>query len=265
MNKQTSLPGKDASWTKRTDTPLTPMKGPSSKPSPRKNGSSNTRTSTSLTASTNWTDQSRLFCSGWELGTTDLMPTVQQVHTLASLRCVHATLTWPQNIYYITANHMMLWGGTCGQNWYHWGTSSMATWRSWGGQPLSWGRRASSVRVRREKKFSPSLSLSEISLQYNLKFSGKALSLCACLSVRHLPSVQPQIQWKSSLSLSACLSVRHLPSVQPQIQWKSSLSLSACLSVRHLPSIQPQIQWKILSLSLSSPWDNRTRWLGVKH
>ena len=38
---------------KGTDTPLTPMKRPSSKPSPRKNGSSNTQTITSQTASTN--------------------------------------------------------------------------------------------------------------------------------------------------------------------------------------------------------------------
>ena len=36
MNKQTGLLGKEASWTKRTDTPLTPMKRPSSKSSPRK-------------------------------------------------------------------------------------------------------------------------------------------------------------------------------------------------------------------------------------
>ena len=36
MNRQTSLPGREASWNKRTDTPLTLMKRPSSKPSPRK-------------------------------------------------------------------------------------------------------------------------------------------------------------------------------------------------------------------------------------
>ena len=35
MNKQTGLLGKEASWTKKTDTPLTPMKRPSSKRSPR--------------------------------------------------------------------------------------------------------------------------------------------------------------------------------------------------------------------------------------
>ena len=58
---------------------LTPMKRPSSKPSPWKDGSSNTQTSTSQTTSTDWTDQSRLFCSTWELGTTELMPNVQQV------------------------------------------------------------------------------------------------------------------------------------------------------------------------------------------
>ena len=49
MNKQTGLPGREASWTKGTDTPLTPMKRPSSKSSPRKNGSSNTQTLTSQT------------------------------------------------------------------------------------------------------------------------------------------------------------------------------------------------------------------------
>ena len=79
MNKQTGLPGREASWNKRTDTPLTPTKRPSSKPSPRKNGSSNTQTKTSQTASTNWTGQSRSFCSGWELDTTDLTPTCTQV------------------------------------------------------------------------------------------------------------------------------------------------------------------------------------------
>ena len=36
MNKHTGLPGREASWDKRTDTPLTLMKRPSSKPSPRK-------------------------------------------------------------------------------------------------------------------------------------------------------------------------------------------------------------------------------------
>ena len=36
MNRQTSLPGREASWNKRKDTPLTLMKRPSSKPSPRK-------------------------------------------------------------------------------------------------------------------------------------------------------------------------------------------------------------------------------------
>ena len=36
MNMQTGLPGREASWNKRTDTPLTPTKRLSSKPSPRK-------------------------------------------------------------------------------------------------------------------------------------------------------------------------------------------------------------------------------------
>ena len=36
MNKQAGLLGKEANWTKRTDTPFTPMKRPSSKPSPSK-------------------------------------------------------------------------------------------------------------------------------------------------------------------------------------------------------------------------------------
>ena len=36
MNKQTGLPGREASWNKRTDTPLKLMKRPSSIPSPRK-------------------------------------------------------------------------------------------------------------------------------------------------------------------------------------------------------------------------------------
>ena len=36
MSKQTGLPVREASWDKRTDTPLIPMKRPSSKPSPRK-------------------------------------------------------------------------------------------------------------------------------------------------------------------------------------------------------------------------------------
>ena len=36
MSKQTGLPGREASWNKRTDIPLILMKRPSSKPSPRK-------------------------------------------------------------------------------------------------------------------------------------------------------------------------------------------------------------------------------------
>ena len=36
MNKQTGLLGKETTWAKRTNIPLTPMKRPSSKPSPRK-------------------------------------------------------------------------------------------------------------------------------------------------------------------------------------------------------------------------------------
>ena len=36
MSKQTGLPGRETSWNKRTDIPLTPMKRPSSNPSPRK-------------------------------------------------------------------------------------------------------------------------------------------------------------------------------------------------------------------------------------
>ena len=122
-----------------TDTPHIPMKRLSSKPSPRKNGSSNTQTTTSQTASTNWTGQSRLFSSGWELDTTDLTPTCTTNSRLASLRCAHATQTsWLQNIYCSTVHYMMLWGGTHGRNRHLWGTSCMATWRSWRGQPPSW-------------------------------------------------------------------------------------------------------------------------------
>ena len=122
-------------------------------PLKEKHGSSKTHTLTSQTASTNWTDQNRLFCSGWELHTTDLMPTCTTSSRLASLRCAHATQTsWLQNTYCCTANYMMLWGGTCGQTRHYWGTSPMATWRSWGGQPLSWGRQASPSWVRRRRR-----------------------------------------------------------------------------------------------------------------
>ena len=38
--------------------------------------------------------------------------------------------SWLQNIYCSTAHYMMLWGRTCGLNWYHWRKSSRATWRS---------------------------------------------------------------------------------------------------------------------------------------
>ena len=47
---------------------------------------------------------------------------------------------------------MMLWGGTCGLNRHYWGTSCMATWRSWGGQPSSWGQRASPSSLRRRRR-----------------------------------------------------------------------------------------------------------------
>ena len=115
-------------------------------PLQERNGTGNTQT-TSQTASTNWTGQSRSFCSGWEMGITDLMPTCAASSRLASLRCAHA---WPQNIYHSTANYLMHWGGTYGQNQYHWGTSFMSAWRSWGGQPLLRGRQAflSSIRWR---------------------------------------------------------------------------------------------------------------------
>ena len=146
------LPGREASWNKRTDTPSAPMKRPSSKPSPRKNGSSNTQTTTSQIATTNWTGQSRLFCSGWELDTTDLTPTCTTNSRLASLRCAHAMQTsWLQNIYCSIVHYMMLWGGTHGRNQCLWGTSSMATWRSWGGQPPSWGQQASPSSVRQRR------------------------------------------------------------------------------------------------------------------
>ena len=80
---------------------------------------------------TDWTDQNRSFCSGWALGTTDLMSTCTASSGLVSLRCARATQTlWLQNNYYSTANYMMLWGGARGQNQNHWGTSSMVTWRS---------------------------------------------------------------------------------------------------------------------------------------
>ena len=129
------------------------MKRPSSKPSPRKHGGSNTQTTTSQTAYTNWTDKNRLFCSGWEQDTTDLMPTYTTSSKLASLRCAHAMQTsWQQNTYCSTVNCMMLWGGTCGLNQRYWGTSSMATWRSWGGQPPSWGQQASPSSVRRRRR-----------------------------------------------------------------------------------------------------------------
>ena len=147
MSKQTGLPGGggggwggggEASWNKKTDIPPILMKRPSSKPSPRKNGSSNTQITTSQTASTNWTGQSRLFCSGWELDTTDLTPTCTTSSRLASLRCAHATQTsWLQNIYCSTVHCTMLWGGTHGRIRRYWGTSCMATWRSWGGPPPS--------------------------------------------------------------------------------------------------------------------------------
>ena len=118
-----------------------------------KNGSSNTQTTTSQTASTNWTGQSRLFCSGWELDTANLMPTCTTNSRLASLRCAHATQTsWLQKIYCNIVHYMMLWGGTHGRNRRFWGTSSMVAWGSWGGQPPSWGQQASPSSVRRRRR-----------------------------------------------------------------------------------------------------------------
>ena len=125
----------------------------------KKNGSCSTQTITNQTP-TNWIGQSRLFCSGWELDTTDLMPTCTRSSRLASLRCAHARQTsWLQNIYcstvdYSTVDYMMLGCGTCGLNRRYWGTSSMATRRSWGGQPPSWGQQASPSNVRRRRRIS---------------------------------------------------------------------------------------------------------------
>ena len=152
MNRQTSLPGREASWNKRTDTPLALMKRPSSKPFPRKNGSSNTQTTTSQTASTNWTDQSRLFCSGWELDTTDLTPTCTTSSRLASLRCAHATQTsWLQNTYCSTVDCMMLWPEPT--------LLREALWQPGGGQPPSWGQQASpSSAQQRRRRLSISLT-----------------------------------------------------------------------------------------------------------
>ena len=73
---------------------------------------------TSCCILSSWAGLRRLFCSGWELDTTDLMPTCTTSSRLASLRCAHATQTsWLQNIYCSTVDYMMLWGGTCGLNW----------------------------------------------------------------------------------------------------------------------------------------------------
>ena len=86
----------------------TPMKRPSSKLSPRKNRSCNTQTITSQTVSTNWTGQNRLFCSGWELGTTDLTAIYTTSSRLASLRCACAMQTlWLQNTYCSTVDCMI--------------------------------------------------------------------------------------------------------------------------------------------------------------
>ena len=136
------LPGREASWNKRIyhlywwkDHHQNPVQEKWKQQHP------NYSHWTSQTASTNWTGQSRLFCSGWELGTTDLTPTCTTSSRLASLRCAHATQTsWLQNIYCSTVDYMMLWGGTHGRIRCFWGTSSMAAWRSWGGQPPSWGQ-----------------------------------------------------------------------------------------------------------------------------
>ena len=122
-------------------------------PHPNKNGSSNTQTLTSQTASTNCTDQSRSFCSDWELGTTDLMPSCTARSRLVSLKCAHTTQTsWLADICCSTAKYMMLWGGTCSLIQYHWGESSVANWRSWGGQRLSWGQQAFPFSVRRRRR-----------------------------------------------------------------------------------------------------------------
>ena len=166
MSKQTSLPGREASWNRRTNTPHIPMKRPSSKPSPRKNGSSNTQTTTSQTASTNWTGQSRLFCSGWELDTTDLTPTCTTNSRLASLRCAHAMQTsWLQDIYCSIVHYMMLWGRIHGRNRRLWGTSSMATWKSWS---------PSSVRLRgrRRRHLQQVSTVYQIPFKWNKNFGG---------------------------------------------------------------------------------------------
>ena len=120
------------------------------------------------TASTNWTDHNRFFCSAWELDSTDLMPTCTS-SSMASLRCAHAMQTsWLQNTCCSTVDSMMLWGGTCDLNRRYWGTSCMATWRSWGGQPPSWGQQSSPSSVRRRRRQRPhsnSWSLPEMSRQ----------------------------------------------------------------------------------------------------
>ena len=139
------------------------MKRPASKLSSRKNGSNNTQTITSQTASRNWTGQSLSFCSGWELDTTDLTPTCT-ILRLVSLRCAHATQTsLLQNIYCTTVDYMMLWGGTCGLNQRYWGTSSRATWRRWG-QPPSWGQQAFPSSVQQRRMFIASICLSKSSI-----------------------------------------------------------------------------------------------------
>ena len=114
--------------------------------------SCNTQTTTSQTASTNWTGQSRLFCSGWELDSTDLTPTYTTSSRKASLKCAHATqISRLQNIFCNTIHYMRLWGGTCGLNRHYWRTSSMTTWRNWRGQPSSWRQQASPSSIRRRR------------------------------------------------------------------------------------------------------------------
>ena len=138
MNKQTGLLGKP-SWTKRTDAPLTPMKRPPSKPSPRKKKKRKLQRPNSIQSDSlhklNRPEQVIVFRLRTGHNKLNVHMYKFKVGEYEMCPC-NADIMTAEHLLQPT-NYKLLWGGTCGKSRHYWGTRSLATWRSWG-QPLSY-------------------------------------------------------------------------------------------------------------------------------
>ena len=124
MNKQTGLPGKEASQTKRTSTPLILMKILSSKPSPWKKRKQQHQNHNQLDSVHKMNKPEQVILFKLRAGHKVVMLTMYDKSKAGvPLQCRHhdCRIYIPNS----TANYMTLWGETCRQNQYLWWTSSV--------------------------------------------------------------------------------------------------------------------------------------------